>query len=67
MTTGALTKSLLLFFNFLPLLPVDGVSTADEVVGAGLDHASQSTEQSEHCGGGLLVDMMLYLFKERKI
>ena len=39
MTTGALTKSLLLFLDFLPLLPVDGISAADMMIGAGLDHA----------------------------
>ena len=64
MTTGALTKSLFLFLDLLPLLPVDGISAADEVVGAGLDHTSQSPEQSEDCGGGLPVDMMLYFFKK---
>jgi len=64
MTAGTLTKSLLLFLDFLPLFPVDGISAADEIVGDGLDHASQSPEQSEHCGCGLQVDMMLYLFKK---
>ncbi len=33
---------LFLFLDFLPLLAVDGISAADMLVGAGLDHASQS-------------------------
>ena len=61
-TTGALTESLFLFLDFLPLLAVNGISTADEVVGTGLDHACQSPEQSEDGGGGLPVDMLLYCF-----
>ena len=56
---------LLLFLNLLPLFPVDGISAADEVIGAGLDHSSQSPEQSEDSGGGLPVNMMLYLFQQR--
>ena len=59
-----MTKSLFLFLDLLPLFPVDGISAADEVVGAGLDHTSQSTEQPEDSGGGLPVDMMLYFFKK---
>ena len=39
-TAGALTESLLLFLDFLPLLAVDGISAADMLVGTGLDHAS---------------------------
>ena len=38
-TAGALTEGLFLFLNLLPLLAVDGMSAADEVVSAGLDHA----------------------------
>ena len=56
---------LLLFLDFLPLLAVDGISAADEVVGAGLDHTSQSPEQSEDSGGGLPVDVVLHLFQQR--
>ena len=56
---------LLLFLDFLPLLPVDGISAANEVVSAGLEHTNQSTEQSEHCGCGLPVDVALYLFQQR--
>ena len=44
MTTGALTVSLFLFLDFLPLLAIDRISAADKVVGAGLEHTSQSTE-----------------------
>ena len=40
MTVGALAKSLLLFLDLLPLLPVDGISAADDIVGAGLDRKS---------------------------
>ena len=57
---------LLLFLDFLPLLPVDGISAADEVVGTVLDHASQSPEQSEYCGCGLMVDVILYLFQQNR-
>ena len=64
-TTGAVTKGLLLFLDFLPLLPVDGISAADMLIGAVLDHASQTTEQSEDSGGGLLVNVILYLFQQR--
>ena len=46
---------LLLFLDFLPLLAVNGISASDEVVGAGLDHASQSPEQSEDSGGTIHV------------
>ena len=35
---------LLLFPDFLPLLAVNGISASDEVVGAGLDHTSQSPD-----------------------
>ena len=55
---------LLLFLDFLPLLAVNGISASDEVVGADLDHASQPTEQSEYCGGGLLVDVVLHFFQQ---
>ena len=48
-TTGSLTKGLLLFLDFLPLFPVDGIPAADMLIGAGLDYASQSSEQSECC------------------
>lgn len=65
LTAGALTQSLLLCFDFLPLLPVNGISAADEAVGAGLDHASQSPEQSEYRRGGLLVNVVLHLFQQR--
>ena len=65
-TTGTLTVGLLLFLDFLPLLPVDGISAADEVVGTVLDHASQSPEQSEYCGCGLMVDVILYLFQQNR-
>ena len=64
MTAGALTKSMFLFFNLLPLLAVNGISATDKVVRAGLEHACQSPEQSEDGGGGLPVDMLLYLFKK---
>ena len=40
MTTGSLTVGLLLFRDLLPLLPVDGISAADDIVGAGLDRKS---------------------------
>ena len=63
-TAGALTEGLLLFFDFLPLLAVNGISAADILISIGLDHASQSTEQSEDSGGGLLVDMILHLFQQ---
>ena len=53
---------LLLVLDFLPLLAVNGISASDEVVGAGLDHASESSKQPEHCGGGLPVDVILHLF-----
>ena len=39
-TTGTLTVSLFLFLVSLPLLPVDGISAADDIVGAGLDRKS---------------------------
>ena len=55
---------LLLFLDFLPLLAVDGISETDEIVGAGLDDASQSPEQSEDSGGGLIVDVVLHLFQQ---
>ena len=63
-TTGALTEGLLLFLDFLPLFPVDGISAADMLLGAGLDHASQSSEQSEYRRGGLLVDVVLHLLQQ---
>ena len=55
---------LLLFLNLLPLLAVDGISTADMMIGAGLDHASQSLEQAEDSGGGLPVDVVLHFFQQ---
>ena len=55
---------LLLFLNLLPLLPVNGISASDEVVGAGLDHTSQSPEQTEDSGGGLPVDVVLHFFQQ---
>ena len=64
LTAGTLTVSLLLFLDFLPLLPVDGISAADMLIGTGLDHASQSPEQSEDCGGGLRVDVVLHFFQQ---
>ena len=44
LTAGALTECLFLFLDFLPLLSVDGISAADMLFGAGLDHPSQSPE-----------------------
>ena len=34
------------------------------LLGTGLDHASESSEQSEDCGGGLPVDVILHLFQK---
>ena len=34
------------------------------MIGAGLDHASQSLEQAEHSRCGLLGDMILHLFQK---
>jgi len=64
MTTGALTASLFLFFDLLPLFPLNGISAADMLIGAVLDHASQSPEQSERCGCGLPVYVTLHLFQQ---
>lgn len=64
LTIGTLTMRLFLFLDFLPLLAVNGISAVDMPVGTGLDQASQSPEQAEHCGGGLLVDMILHLFQQ---
>ena len=55
---------LLLFLDFLPLLAVEGISTADMMIGAGLDHTSQSLEQAEDSGGGLPVDVVLHYFQQ---
>ena len=38
--TGSLPVGLLLFLDFLPLLPVDKVPVADLLVGTGLVHVS---------------------------
>ena len=64
LTIGTLTVSLLLFLNLLPLFAVNGISAVDMPVGTGLDQASQSPEQAEHCGGGLPVDVILHLFQQ---
>lgn len=63
-TIGALTMSLFLFLNSLPLLPVNGIASADMLVSAGLDHTSQSPEQSKYSRCGLPVDMILHLFQQ---
>ena len=61
LTIGTLTVSLLLFLNLLPLFAVNGISAVDMMIGTGLYHAGQSPEQSEDCGGGLPVDVILHL------
>lgn len=63
LTIGALTVGLFLFLDFLSLLAVNGISATNMLVCAGLDHARQSPEQPEHCGCGLLVDVILHLFQ----
>ena len=40
LTTGELTKGLLLFLDFLSLLAVDKIPAADLLVGTGLVHVS---------------------------
>ena len=44
MPAGALTVSLFLFLDFLPLPAVNRIPTADMLVGAVLDHTSQTSE-----------------------